>query len=70
MTRLSPTGSAIDLGDSIDDSWQGWGIPQYVKDANPGLVSVSDLPDYADQFATAETQGRGAIRELRLGLGV
>ena len=51
-------GSAIDLGDSIDDSWQGWGIPQYVKDANPGLVSVLDLPDYAGQFATAETHGK------------
>ncbi len=30
------------LGDSLDENWEGWVIPQYVKDDNPGLVSVFD----------------------------
>ncbi|MYA01955.1 MAG: hypothetical protein F4038_00230 [Chloroflexi bacterium] len=46
------------LGDSLDENWEGWVIPQYVKDANPGLVSVSDLPDYIDLFVTADSRGR------------
>ena len=46
------------LGDSLDENWEGWVIPQYVKDANPGLVSVSDLPEYMDLFVTADSRGK------------
>ena len=46
------------LGDSLDENWEGWVVPQYVKDANPGLVSVSDIPDYADLFVTADSEGK------------
>ena len=46
------------LGDSLDENWEGWVIPQYVKDANPGLVSVFDLPDYQDLFVTADSRGK------------
>lgn len=45
------------LGDSLDENWEGWVIPQYVKDENPGLVSVSDLPDYQELFVTADSRG-------------
>lgn len=54
-------GIAVDLGKSIEDSWQGFGVPQYFKDANPGLVSVFDIPDYAPLLATADTQPKGRI---------
>ena len=54
-------GVAVDLGKSIEDSWQGFGVPQYFKDENPGLVSVFDLPDYAHLLSTADTQGKGRI---------
>ncbi|MXX31960.1 MAG: ABC transporter substrate-binding protein [Chloroflexi bacterium] len=46
------------LGDSLDENWEGWVVPQYVKDANPGLVSVFDIPDYADLFVTADSEGK------------
>ncbi len=46
------------LGNSLDENWEGWVIPQYVKDANPGLVSVSDLPDYMELFVTADSRGK------------
>ena len=51
-------GTLVDLGTSLDQAWEAWVIPQYVKDENPGLVSVSDLPEYADLFVTAESRGR------------
>ncbi len=46
------------LGDSLDTNWEGWVVPQYVKDDNPGLVSVSDIPDYIDLFVTADSRGK------------
>ncbi|MDE2967116.1 MAG: ABC transporter substrate-binding protein [Chloroflexota bacterium] len=46
------------LGDSLDTNWEGWVVPQYVKDANPGLVSVSDLPEYMELFVTADSRGK------------
>ena len=46
------------LGDSLDENWEAWVIPQYVKDENPGLVSVSDLPDYQELFVTADSRGK------------
>ncbi len=46
------------LGDSLDENWEGWVVPQYVKDANPGLVSVSDIPEYMELFVTADSRGK------------
>jgi glycine betaine/proline transport system substrate-binding protein len=46
------------LGNSLDENWEGWVVPQYVKDANPGLVSVADLPEYMELFVTADSRGR------------
>ena len=46
------------LGDSLDTNWEGWVVPQYIKDENPGLVSVSDLPDYMELFVTADSRGK------------
>ncbi len=46
------------LGDSLDTNWEGWVVPQYVKDENPDLVSVSDIPDYMELFVTADSRGK------------
>ena len=51
-------GTLVALGTSLDTGWEAWVIPQYLKDENPGLVSVSDLPDYVDLFVTADSQGK------------
>ena len=46
------------VGESLAGGWEAWVIPQYVKDANPGLVSVSDLPDYIEVFTTSDSGGK------------
>ena len=50
--------SVVAVGQSLRENWQGFAIPRYVKDANPGLVSVFDLPDYVDAFTTADSHGK------------
>lgn len=50
------------LGNSLEDNWQSmFIIPQYTADANPGLTSVSDLPEYKDLFTTVTTGDKGRI---------
>jgi len=51
-------GTLVALGTSLDTGWEAWVIPQYVKDANPGLVSVTDIPEYAHLFVTADSRGK------------
>ena len=51
-------GTLVDVGQSLDTGWEAWVIPQYVKDANPGLVSVTDLPEYAHLFVTLDSNER------------
>lgn len=38
---------------------EGWWIPDYVAEANPGLKSVTDLEDYAHLFTEASTGDEG-----------
>jgi len=40
---------------------EGWWIPDYVAEANPGLKSVHDLPEYADLFKEAASGGKGRL---------
>ena len=51
-------GTLVALGTSLDTGWEAWVIPQYLKDANPGLVSVTDIPEYAELFVTADSRGK------------
>ena len=40
---------------------EGWFIPRYVADANPGLKAASDLPEYAHLFPDPEDSERGRL---------
>lgn len=53
--KAQAEGYMVRAGDNLQDNWQGWVVPQYVKDANPGLVSIADIEEHKDLFATAET---------------
>ena len=54
------SGEMTVIGNSLEDNWQSsYIIPQYTADANPGLKSVSDLPDYVDLFKTTATGDKG-----------
>jgi glycine betaine/proline transport system substrate-binding protein len=50
------------LGKSLEDNWQSaFVIPTYVADANPGLKSVTDLPDYAHLFTSPQTGNKARL---------
>ena len=51
-------GHVSDVGSSLEDNWQAFVIPQYVKDQNPGLVGVEDIPEYKDVFVTPDSNGK------------
>ncbi len=51
-------GTLVALGTSLDTGWEAWVIPQYLKDANPGLVSVTDIPEFAELFVTPDSRGK------------
>ena len=46
------------LGDSLDENREAWVVRHYAKEANPGLLSVSDLPEYMERFVTADSRGK------------
>lgn len=54
-------GTLVALGTSLDTGWEAWVIPQYLKDENPGLVSVTDIPEYAELFVTADSRGKARL---------
>ena len=56
-------------GQSLELQGQGFYVPTYVVEANPGLVSVTDLPDYIDLFTDPEDPTKGVIYNCIIGWG-
>ena len=54
-------GKFVELGVNFDDNYQGFYIPRYVADANPGLKTVKDLKDYAHLFPDPEDSTKGLL---------
>jgi len=53
-------GKLVDLGPAIAEGLvQGWYIPSYVAEANPGLRTVEDLPKYWELFKDPDDPGKG-----------
>ena len=62
--EATSSGVAEAVGKSLEDNWQAtFIIPQYVKDANPGLVSVEDLKkeEYWSLFVTPDSEGKARL---------
>ncbi len=59
-----PNGSK---GQILEQSAQGFYVPQYVIDENPGLQSVSDLPEYWELFEDPEDPGKGVMINCIIG---
>ena len=62
IVDLAGTGESLPNGSKgqiLENSAQGFYVPQYVVDENPGLVSVSDLPDYVELFPDPEDPSKG-----------
>ena len=62
-------GHVSDVGSSLDDSWQAFVVPQYIKDQYPGLVSVEDIPDYKELFVTPDSNGKARFVTCIYGWG-
>ena len=54
-------GKFQELGVNFNDNYQGFYIPRYVADANPGLKTVQDLKDYANLFPDPEDASKACI---------
>ncbi len=52
-----------------DGAVEGWWIPKYVADANPGLIRVEDLVDYAELFADPDDPSKGRFYSCPPGWG-
>lgn len=52
-----------------DGAVEGWWIPKYVADANPGLKAVEDLPKYAKLFADPDQPEKGRFYSCPPGWG-
>ena len=71
-----PLNDAIKLGELIvtaeilsDGALEGWWVPKYIVDANPGIVSVEDALARPELFPAPEGAARGAIHNCPSGWG-
>lgn len=63
-------GSIEAAGVAISDgAIEGWWIPKYVADANPGLKTVDDLPKFAELFADPDDKSQGRFYSCPPGWG-
>lgn len=70
VVDLAGTGLNVENGSKgqiLEKSAQGFYVPTYVIEANPGLVSVTDLPDYAHLFTDPEDPSKGAVVNCIIG---
>jgi len=54
-------------GQVIAFGGQGFYVPTYLAEANPGLKSVSDLPQYKDLFTDPNDPSKGAVMNCIIG---
>jgi len=47
------------IGQIIEATDQGWYVPSFVIEANPGLKSVADLPNFIELFQDPEDSSKG-----------
>jgi glycine betaine/proline transport system substrate-binding protein len=58
--QMQDKGNVYKASDIFSEGGQeGWWIPSYVAEENPGLKSVTDLMEYADLFTEAATGDEG-----------
>jgi len=55
-------GTVVSVGKSLDDNWQSmFVIPRYTQEANPGLVSYTDIEAHKDLFTRPDSDGKAAL---------
>lgn len=62
MEKAEKAGQVKVVGDTLKGgAEQGWYVPQYVKEANPGLNGVEDLARFAHLFPNPEQPGKARL---------
>jgi glycine betaine/proline transport system substrate-binding protein len=55
-------GTAYSVGTSLSDQWYSmFVIPKYTQEANPGLVSYTDIEAHKDLFVRPDSDGKAAL---------
>ncbi len=55
-------GEVIAAGKSLEDNWQSsFVVPTYLVEQNPGLVSVSDIPEFKDLWVEPDSGGKAVL---------
>ena len=55
----SGDGSAMDMGPTGNVGIIGWYVPPWLAEAHPEILDYQNLNDFADDFATSESGGKG-----------
>ncbi len=55
----SGDGSAMDMGPNGNVGIIGWYVPPWLAEEHPEILDYENLNDFADEFATSETGGKG-----------
>jgi ABC-type proline/glycine betaine transport system substrate-binding protein len=70
IVDLAGTGDNVangSRGQILENSAQGFYVPTYVVEENPGLKSVMDLPDYIELFSDPEDPSKGVLYNCIIG---
>lgn len=55
-------GQVVAAGKSLEDNWQStFVVPTYLVEENPGLTSVSDIPDFMDLWVEPDSGGKAVL---------
>ena len=55
-------GQVVAAGKSLEDNWQStFVVPTYMVEQNPGLVSVSDIPEFKDLWVEPDSGGKAVL---------
>ena len=68
MEKAIAAGKVTIIGDTLEGgATQGWYVPKYVLEDNPGLKSYQDLPKYAELFKDPEDPSRARFMNCPTG---
>ena len=58
-TYIEEQGTAVEAGLTGNIGYIGWYVPPWLAEAEPDVLNWENLNDYADEFATSESDGKG-----------
>ena len=60
--KATKLGEVVGVGKSLEDNWQStFVVPTYMVEENPGLKSVSDIPEFKELWVEADSGGKAVL---------